>query len=91
MCTYRFSFSHPEPVYHTNIAIGIGGTATNGVDYTYLSNIITIPADSTSVSHTIYAFADGIDEADEYLIINISGYCGLISSDTIWIKDNPFL
>ncbi|MDD2593753.1 MAG: choice-of-anchor L domain-containing protein, partial [Bacteroidales bacterium] len=84
-------FSHPEPVpYHTNIAIGIGGTATNGVDYTYLSNIITIPADSTSVSHTIYAFADGIDEADEYLIINISGYCGLISSDTIWIKDNPF-
>ncbi len=85
------TISHPDPVpYPTNIYLGLGGTATIGDDCTNLPSIVTIPADSTSVTYTLYAYSDTLDEGDESIIIMIGGFCGIISSDTIWIKDNPF-
>jgi gliding motility-associated-like protein len=85
------TISHPDPVpYPTNIYLGLAGTATIGDDCTNLPSIVTIPANSTSVTYTLYAYSDTLDEGDESIIIMIGGYCGIISSDTIWIKDNPF-
>jgi gliding motility-associated-like protein len=87
----EITISHPDPVpVPTNIYLGLSGTATIGVDCSNLPAIVTIPADSTSVTYTLYAYPDTLDEGDESIIITIGGYCGIISSDTIWIKDNPF-
>ena len=87
----EITISHPDPVpVPTNIYLGLSGTATIGVDCSNLPAIATIPADSTSVTYTLYAYPDTLDEGDESIIITIGGYCGIISSDTIWIKDNPF-
>lgn len=87
----EITISHPDPVpVPTNIYLGLSGTATIGVDCSYLPDVVTIPADSTSVTYTLYAYPDTLDEGDESIIITIGGYCGIISSDTIWIKDNPF-
>lgn len=54
----------------------VGGTATNGVDYTQLGNGIPgepinaiIPANETSVSINLQAFADAVTEGSEYITI----------------------
>lgn len=87
----EISISHPDPVpVPTNVYLGLSGTATIGDDCTNLPSVVTIPADSTSVTYTLYAYPDTLNEGDESIIIVIGGYCGIISSDTIWIKDNPF-
>lgn len=87
----EITISHPDPVpVPTNIYLGLSGTSTNGVDCSYLTDVVTIPADSTSVTYTLYAYPDTLDEGNESIIFTIGGFCGVISSDTIWIKDNPF-
>ncbi|XOV66618.1 MAG: choice-of-anchor L domain-containing protein [Fluviicola sp.] len=50
-----------------NIPIGIGGTATNGVDYSQIDTLITIPAGQTSATIIIDAIADGITEGQEVI------------------------
>ena len=51
--------------YNITIPIGIGGTATNGVDYAQIDSIITIPAGQTSATIIIDAIAEGITEGQE--------------------------
>lgn len=71
------TFSRPEvgPNPQT-VTYYIGGTATNGVDYTQLGNGIpgepiqvVIPANQTSTSINIEAFADEVTEGSEYITI----------------------
>ena len=50
-----------------NIPIGIGGTATNGVDYVGIDTLITIPAGQTSATIIIDAIADGLTEGQEVI------------------------
>ncbi|MFY8138673.1 MAG: choice-of-anchor L domain-containing protein [Flavobacteriales bacterium] len=57
----------------------IGGTALNGVDYTQLGNGVpgepittVIPANETSVSIDVQAFADAVGEDPEYITIYLS-------------------
>lgn len=50
-----------------NIQIGIGGSATNGVDYEQIDNLITIPAGQTSATIIIDAILDGITEGQEVI------------------------
>ena len=47
----------------------VGGTASNGQDYTYINNSITFPADSTSVTLHIYPSLDGEIEGEETIIL----------------------
>lgn len=47
----------------------IGGTASNGQDYTYINNSITFPADSSSVTLHIYPSLDGEIEGEETIIL----------------------
>lgn len=48
-----------------NIPIRLGGTALNGVDYSFIDSIITIPAGQTSSTLIVNALADGITEGRE--------------------------
>jgi len=48
-----------------NIPIRLGGSALNGVDYTQIDSIITIPQGQTSSTVIIDALADGITEGRE--------------------------
>lgn len=48
-----------------NIPIRLGGTALNGVDYSFVDSIITIPSGQTSSTLIINALADGIVEGRE--------------------------
>jgi len=48
-----------------NIPIGVGGTATNGVDFSYIDSLIVIPAGQLSATLIINAIADGLPEGTE--------------------------
>jgi len=54
-------------VTDVTIPIGIGGTATNGVDYAGIDTLITIPAGQTSATIIIDAIADGLTEGQEVI------------------------
>ncbi|MFH2094586.1 MAG: choice-of-anchor L domain-containing protein, partial [Bacteroidota bacterium] len=67
----------------------IGGTATNGVDYTMIPNSIVIPTGSDSVGIWIHPIADGITEGTETVTLTINGIgCGGSQVVTINIYDN---
>lgn len=63
------------------IPVNVTGTATEGVDYTNLPNSITFPAGQTTVQFSLDAFADGLTEGLETLIIEfpITDPCGNIT------------
>lgn len=71
------TFSRPEAVPSSqSVVYWIGGTATNGVDYSQIGsgipgglNSVVIPANETSVSIDVTPFADGIAESEEYITI----------------------
>jgi gliding motility-associated-like protein len=73
------------------IPINVAGTATNGVDYTTIPNSITFAANQNVVEFTIDAFADGILEGMETIIMEfvITDACGNITPIplTLRIKD----
>jgi subtilisin-like proprotein convertase family protein len=60
--TFQLDSALNQPV---SIPIGIGGSATNGVDYTYIDSLITIPPGQTSATLIIDAIADGLPEGQE--------------------------
>lgn len=70
----------------------IGGTATNGTDYTTIPTSVTIPTGQDSVSVTIDPLLDGITEGNEYVTLTVqTSVCGNVQVYTIWIKDNTQL
>ncbi|MEY3398399.1 MAG: hypothetical protein RL220_993 [Bacteroidota bacterium] len=72
--TFQRDEASPNP---QDVTFWIDGTATNGVDYTPAigsgipndPNVITIPANETSVTLNIEAVADGLTEGAEYIVI----------------------
>ncbi len=73
------------------IPVNVSGTATEGVDYDNLPNSITFPAGVQSVSFDFTAFADGIPEGQESVVITLPliDPCGNPSplEITIYIED----
>ncbi len=62
----------------------ISGSATNGVDYTFILDSIVIPAGQSSVDLTIFPFADTLSEGTEQVIITtIPDTTGLCSSPAL--------
>ena len=72
----------------TQIDFTIAGTATNGVDYAYIDNSVTIPAGQTSATITIDAIQDGIAEGQEsvYLIYEPE-ICSGLDTAKLYIDD----
>jgi gliding motility-associated-like protein len=84
-----FSFKLPAPavndypVYYT-----IGGTATNGVDYSHIADSVIIPSGQDSVILAIHPFIDGITEGFETVTLIIqTSICGVPDTFTINILD----
>jgi len=80
-------FSSPLTVYYT-----VGGTATNGVDYTTLSGSVTLAAGSPVATITVLPIDDALPEGDETVIVTLIGGPGYTvgspSTATVTIADN---
>lgn len=69
------------------ITFTIGGTAVNGVDYSFIDNYITIPAGETSGTVYINAFSDGLTEGAETVTLTYnSGVC--VGTETVQLTIN---
>lgn len=88
-----FTVYRPDGTDSLNFTIEhtITGTATNGVDYTGIPNVITVPIGQDSVVYTVSAAEDGVTEGPETIILSvfIVNACGdtLGDSQTLTIQD----
>ncbi len=71
----NFNIQPPKPTDQT-IYFSIEGTATNGLDYPLTPDSIIIPANDTTYQLVFPAFADGISEGTEEIIIKLFTFCG---------------
>jgi len=80
------SFCLPQALSNDyNIPIQVAGTATNGVDYTFIPSTLTIPAGSLCIDFVVEAFLDNIAEGIETIeLIVQTDLCG--SFDTIVVE-----
>lgn len=71
----------------------VGGSATNGVDYTSIGNTLTIPASAASATIPISAIADNLAEGTEgvtlTLVADPAYSIGAASNATVNIADKP--
>lgn len=67
------------------IPVNVSGTATEGVDYTNIPATVTFAPGQTSISFSFDAFADGLTEGQETIILNfpITDPCGNVNPITI--------
>src|SRR5438105_2993805 len=81
-----------------NVFVRIGGTASNGVDYQVISNVVAIPAGASSAQVTVTPIADSLLEGIETVemaivpspFLSISQYLiGLPKSAVVAIADGP--
>jgi gliding motility-associated-like protein len=80
-----------NPVLTTPYTINyaVGGTATNGTDYTTITNSLTIPAGDSLGTITINALNDGLNEGNESVKIYLLNPCNNqpYDSATLFIQD----
>ena len=88
--TFRFARTGSTASALT-VSYSVGGTATNGVDYTAISGTAVIPATQSSVNLTIVPIADGVVEGSETVIVTVTDTAaydlGTPASATITIGD----
>ncbi len=64
-----FTISRPGDQLDLEITVQVGGSATNGTDYTQIPTVITIPAGQSSVTYPVEAFEDNTAEGDEEITL----------------------
>ncbi len=65
-----FSFSLDQPLnYDAQIDYQIAGSATNGIDYEFIDNSVTIPEGQTEATIYIESIQDGIAEGQETILL----------------------
>lgn len=74
-----------------SVDLTIQGTATFGVDYTGLTQTVTIPAGSLTATISLTAIEDGLAEPTESIIISYPVGCGLFDTLVIFIRNKPLL
>jgi hypothetical protein len=72
--TYTLTLSNPAATAVT-VTLSYGGTAANGSDYTGVATV-TIPAGASSANFSVPTIDDTLDEANETLVVSISGVSG---------------
>lgn len=84
----NFHLSSPQSSTYT-VNFMVGGTATNGVDYTLIPDHLTFPPYTDSLAVVIHPIMDLTPEGPETIIITIDQVScdGSIMSDTIPIHD----
>ncbi|MGD1017943.1 MAG: hypothetical protein ABSA12_01360 [Verrucomicrobiia bacterium] len=77
-----------------SVVYAVGGTASNGVDYSLIANSVTIPAGSASATITIAPIDDGIVVGDVMATLTLSNSAsynlGSPASATVTVHDTPF-
>ncbi|MDD3688393.1 MAG: choice-of-anchor L domain-containing protein, partial [Bacteroidales bacterium] len=72
------------------VILTIGGTATNGTDYSTLNTNYTIPAGEESITIPMEAYLDGLTEGSETVILTVFNGCPCdieTYTDTLYILD----
>ncbi|MEI6899661.1 MAG: choice-of-anchor L domain-containing protein, partial [Bacteroidota bacterium] len=91
--TVAFVLQSPTVLPYT-VNWTVGGTATNGIDYTAIGTSVTIPAGGDSAGVVIHPYLDAVPEPTEYVVLAVTvPSCSgpTIFHDTIYILDNsPF-
>ncbi len=78
----------------TTVTYSVGGTATNGSDYTMATGSIVIPANSLSVTLDVDVLDDALLEGPETVSVSLTGFTGDAgitlgtSSDVVTIADD---
>jgi hypothetical protein len=76
------------------VHLQIGGTASNGLDYASISNMVVIPANLALVAISVSPIRDGLPEGDEtveFTVLPDPGYVvGVPSSDVVHLQDAPW-
>ena len=89
--TFTFTRAGGNQAAALNVTVNIGGTATNGGDYTGISASVGIPASQASTTVTINALADALTEGNETVILTINANAtyqvGTPGSATVTIAD----
>ena len=72
----------------------VGGTATEGSDYSAVGSSVTIPAGSQAATVTILPIADALVEGDETVTLTLASDPGYViaspATGSVTIKDKPF-
>lgn len=85
--SFTFGIDAPSST-PTVITYQIWGTATNGVDYTYIDTTITIPAGQTQATIIINSIQDGIVEGQESIfIVYQPDLCSPLDTAFLFIDD----
>jgi gliding motility-associated-like protein len=84
------SFKLPVPAPNPFVvSYSIMGTATNGTDYTTITNSVTIPTGQDSVNLVIHPLLDGLTEGTESVTLVVqTSVCGGTDTVSIDIIDN---
>jgi hypothetical protein len=81
------STNGPLPIYFS-----ISGTASNGVDYAALTNVITIPDGQPSVSLPVVPIDDNLVEGEETVVVSVTVRdtyrVGYPAAATVIVQDN---
>ncbi|MCB0794029.1 MAG: choice-of-anchor L domain-containing protein [Flavobacteriales bacterium] len=64
-----FTITRPGDQDSLDVTVFVSGSATNGVDYSSIPTVITIPQGQNSVSFPVEAFEDGISEGPEEIVL----------------------
>ena len=70
--TFKITLSNPSSTA-TQITFSLGGTATEGNDYTAITKTVTIPAGQTTATITIPVVTDNIVEGTETVVATLTG------------------
>jgi hypothetical protein len=77
-----------------SVLLEIGGTASNGVDYASISNVVVIPANLALAAVSVLPIRDGLPEGEETVEVTVlpdPGYVvGVPSSDIVHLQDAPW-
>ncbi len=79
-----FTITRPGSDSDIDVSVVVGGTATNGTDYTSIPALITIPDGQNSVTFPIEAFEDNVAEGQEEIVLTATfvNACGDTSIST---------
>jgi len=87
-----FTIGRSDCVGDLTVFYSVGGTATGGTDYQRLSGSVVIANGEYGTIVTVTPFSDGLDEADETVILTLSPGSGFVlgaSQATVTIASLP--
>jgi len=89
----EFTLTRNGDTNEMTVFLAISGTASNGVDYLPLTNVVTFPAGSNSITLPVTPILDAQIEGDEWVVVTIvtnATYFVNSGQATVTIHDSPY-